>query len=65
MQFHRITDKLSDAAEALAGWRPDALLIAGAGGVAYGAWLVYAPAGFIVGGLLAMAAGWLESRSAR
>lgn len=65
MKLHRLTDKLSDAADALVGWRPDALLIAGAGGVAYGAWLVYEPSGFIVGGLLVMVAGWLDSRSAR
>lgn len=64
MNLHRITDKLGDAVDALIGWRPDALLIAGAGGVSYGAWLLAPAAGFIVGGLLAMAAGWLESRSA-
>ena len=64
MNLHRITDKLGDALDAMAGWRPDALMIAGAGGISYGAWLVYEPAGFIVGGLMAMAAGWFESRSA-
>lgn len=64
MNLNRITDKLSAAGAALIGWRPDAMMIGGGAGVAYGAWLVYAPAGFIVGGLLAMAAGWLESRSA-
>lgn len=36
---------------------PDALIVAGAAGVSYGAWLVYTPAGFIVGGLLALAGG--------
>lgn len=65
MKLHRITDKLADAAEALVGWRPDALLIAGASAVAYGAWLIHQPSGLIVGGLLAMAAGWIESRGAR
>jgi hypothetical protein len=64
MNLNRMTDKLGDALDALVGWRPDALMIAGAGGVAYGAWLIHQPSGFIVGGLLAMAAGWLESRSA-
>lgn len=65
MNLHRITDKLGDVADALASWRPDALLIAGAGGIAYGAWLVYEPAGFIVGGVLVLLAGWLDSRSPR
>lgn len=36
---------------------PDALLVAGAAGVSYGAWLAYAPAGFIVAGALAIIAG--------
>jgi hypothetical protein len=36
---------------------PDALIVAGAAAVAYGAWLIYAPAGFIVGGILALAGG--------
>lgn len=62
MQLHRITDKLGEAAKALAGWRPDALMIAGGAGVSYGAWMVYPAAGFIVGGLLTILAGWLDSR---
>lgn len=33
----------------------DAAGIAGAGLIAYGAWLVYHPAGFIVGGVLLLA----------
>lgn len=41
---------------------PDILMAAGASGVAYGAWLVYEPAGFIVGGLLLLAAGVLASK---
>jgi len=36
---------------------PDALLIAGAAGVSYGAWLAYAPAGYAVAGILAIVAG--------
>lgn len=36
---------------------PDVLLIAGAGGLSYGAWLTYQPAGFIVAGALAIVAG--------
>jgi hypothetical protein len=33
----------------------DGLGFAGAGAIAYGAWLIYVPAGFLVGGVLAMA----------
>lgn len=35
---------------------PDVLLIGGAAAIAYGAWLAWSPAGFIVGGVLAIAA---------
>lgn len=42
---------------------PDALLISGAVLIAYGAWLIYPPAGFITGGVLHLVAGVLASRS--
>lgn len=35
---------------------PDVLLIAGAGSLSYGAWAIYAPAGWIVAGTLAIVA---------
>jgi len=41
---------------------PDVLLICGASCATYGAWLVYQPAGYIVGGLALMAGGFLASR---
>lgn len=44
---------------------PDALMVAGAAGVSIGAYMVYAPAGFIVGGLFALAAGWLTAKAGR
>jgi hypothetical protein len=44
------------------GWRPDALMAAGASSIAYGAWLMYEPAGFIVGGSLLLTAGILAAR---
>lgn len=43
---------------------PDALMVAGAASVAFGAWLVYPPAGWIVGGVLTLAAGVLAARAA-
>jgi hypothetical protein len=61
MKLHRLTDKLGDIADALVGWRPDAFMLAGGAAVAYGAWMIYQPAGFIVGGLLTLAAGWLDA----
>ena len=42
---------------------PDGLLVAGWAGISYGAWLAYAPAGYIVGGLLLLVAGVLASRT--
>lgn len=42
---------------------PDVLMLAGAGGLAYGAWLIYAPAGFIVAGLLLLSGGVLTARA--
>jgi len=47
---------------AIAANAPDALMLAGASSLSYGAWLVYPPAGFIVGGLLLLAAGILASK---
>ena len=42
---------------------PDLLLITGAAAVAYGAWLVYQPAGFIVGGVLVIVQGVMQARA--
>jgi hypothetical protein len=41
---------------------PDVLMAVGAGNIAYGAWLVYQPAGFLVGGVLVLVAGVLAAR---
>jgi hypothetical protein len=42
---------------------PDVLMLSGACGVSYGAWLVYEPAGYLVGGVLLMTAGILGARA--
>jgi hypothetical protein len=47
-----------------AGLRPDAMMACGAAGIAYGAWQMYQPAGFIVGGGLLLIAGVLAARKA-
>ena len=52
------------AIRALPGLLRDAAGLCGAGATAYGAWQVYAPAGFIVGGGLLVAGAWLDGRSA-
>ncbi len=36
--------------------------LAGAGLVAYGAWLIYVPAGYLVAGCLLLAAAWFSAR---
>jgi hypothetical protein len=42
---------------------PDLLLITGAGLLSYGAWLVFQPAGFIVGGVLVIVQGVMQARA--
>jgi hypothetical protein len=42
---------------------PDLLLCGGATAVSVGAWMIYAPAGWVVAGLLLMVAGWIMARS--
>lgn len=53
---------LAAIAGALPGLALDLAGVGGAASVTYGAWLVYPPAGFIVGGILALAATWLLAR---
>ncbi len=43
---------------------PDALMLSGIGCLAYGAWRIYAPAGWIVAGVFAFAFGLLLARRA-
>lgn len=46
-------------------WLGDAFLVCGASAVTTGAGLVYAPAGWIVGGCFAIAAGVLAARGSK
>lgn len=41
---------------------PDALMLGGTMAISYGSWLIYAPAGFIAGGVLLIAGGVLAVR---
>lgn len=61
----RIKEYIEKGAAAADGWAPDALMAAGAVAVSYGASLVYQPAGFIVGGLFLLVAGWLTARGVK
>lgn len=61
----KLKEHLKKGALAAAGWIPDGLMVGGAGAVAYGAGLVYQPAGFVVGGLFLLAAGWLTARGSK
>lgn len=49
----------------VAGWAPDAMILAGSAAISYGASLIYLPAGYIVGGLLTIAIGYLAARGAK
>ena len=53
---------LQKIAALAAGWLPDVLMLSGAGTIAYGAALIYAPAGLLVGGGFLFAAGVLAAR---
>lgn len=41
---------------------PDTLMVVGAAGLSYGAWLIYEPAGYLVGGALTLIGGVLCAR---
>lgn len=53
---------MTTLAAALPALLRDALGLLGASLIAYGAWLVYPPAGFIVAGALLLAGVWLTAR---
>lgn len=58
-------DKLQAARAVAASWLPDALMVAGAAGISYGAGLMYLPAGWIVAGGFTLASGWLSARGGK
>lgn len=57
-----LIEKLKAAQEVARSNLPDALLIGGAASFSVGAGMVYEPAGYIVGGLFALAAGVLLAK---
>lgn len=48
----------------LASLVPDLLMVGGAIAISVGAWMIYPPAGCVVGGLLALIAGVIMARGA-
>ena len=56
-------DALKKLGVTLGGWTPDALMIGGGAALAFGAGQVYAPAGWIVAGLLLILAGFLAAKA--
>lgn len=61
----RLTTYIKAGAAGFASWLPDLLMFGGAAGVSYGASLVFLPAGYVVGGILAIVGGWILARSAK
>ncbi len=61
--FRTVPGRLRNVRRAIGAVLPDLLRdvagIAGAAAISYGAWQVYRPAGWIVGGALAVAGAWL------
>jgi len=49
----------------VAGWAPDAGMFAGAWAISYGSWLIYSPAGWIVGGAFLLAVGWMAAKGGK
>jgi hypothetical protein len=60
-----ITEKLQTARSVEASWLPDALMIAGAAAISCGVGMVSVPAGWVVAGAFAIAAGWLTARGGK
>ncbi len=57
-----LRDGAKRAFRAIPGALCDLVGFAGAAAIAYGAWLIYAPAGFLVGGVLMIAVSMLVGR---
>lgn len=60
-----IKNQLQAARAVAAGWLPDALMVSGAAAVSAGAGMVYPPAGWIVAGVFALAAGYMSARGGK
>lgn len=59
-----VRERLSNIGRAVPDLAVDAFGVAGGGLVGYGAWQIYHPAGFIVGGFLMIVGSWLFARGA-
>jgi hypothetical protein len=63
--MQKLLGALARAVATLPAAIPDALIVAGAGVLSYGAWLVYPPAGYLVAGGLMLVFGVLSALKAR
>lgn len=63
--MNRLIETLKACGTLTLAWAPDTMMAAGALSVAYGASLIYLPAGYIVGGILATTGGVLMARGAK
>lgn len=61
----RIAQHINAARRSLGAFTETGVLLAGAALIAYGAWLVYRPAGFIAGGMMLIAGVILQARGSR
>lgn len=61
----KFTDIVTRAGAAIAAQTPDALMVAGAGAVSYGVYLVSVPAGYVIAGVFMLAGGWLLAKGSR
>lgn len=64
LRLEQIATGVQRAGAWVAPLTPDALMVLGAGSIAYGAWLLHAAAGFVVGGAFSLGAGILAARKA-
>jgi hypothetical protein len=53
---------VKDVIRAAAGWLPDLLMVGGAAAISFGAWQIYPPSGWVVGGLFGLVGGLLVAR---
>jgi hypothetical protein len=63
--MQKLLGALASLAANLSAAIPDALIVAGAGVLSYGAWLVYPPAGYLVAGGLMLVFGVMAALKAR
>ncbi|WP_367847016.1 hypothetical protein [Rhodoferax sp. WC2427] len=62
--MNKFTEQLKKLPAVAAAWLPDTFIACGGASLVYGVGLIYLPAGYIVGGVLALVGGVLMARGA-